>query len=171
MLLCLVAKVTHETKSSFRGKKNPMSLTHQHHCFVAPELSPPASPGTSEKISVRQTDAITRGFLWGIFHFCLAAKILEIMKGHFQDEKHLALFLHRSGKSKSFWRGAVFLKMQDKCFQASAFKCLTFKLKSQWLLSHYHLLEWVKSNSVKGSFSSFNLWQKRANSKIMPVYQ
>ena len=37
-----------------------------------------------------------------IFNLRLAARILEIMKGHFQDEKHSALFFQRNGKSKSF---------------------------------------------------------------------
>lgn len=51
LMLCLIPKVTHETKSSFRGKnKNPMSITHQRYLSVAPELSIPALPINSEKI-------------------------------------------------------------------------------------------------------------------------
>lgn len=49
LTLCLLSKVTLETKSSFRGKK-PLSMTHQHYLSIAPELPTPASPVISEKI-------------------------------------------------------------------------------------------------------------------------
>ena len=63
LMLCLIPKVTHETKSSFRGeKKNPMSITHQRYLSVAPDLSIPALPINSEKIKAwdRQMQLLER---------------------------------------------------------------------------------------------------------------
>lgn len=104
LMLCLIPKVTHETKSSFRGKnKNPMSIAHQHYLSVAPELSILALPINSEKIKAwdRQMQLLKR-FPGGGVQFLLCnqdPKSYE--KGFFQDEKHLALFFPRNEKLKS----------------------------------------------------------------------
>lgn len=85
------------------------------------------------------------------------------MKGHFQDERHSALFFQRNGKSKSFWSVffGFFLRCNTTFFKQVLLNSSHSSLNHSWHLSHYHLFEWIKSNIGERSFSSFNLWPKQ----------